>query len=410
MARGHGRWLTGILLAAVVIGGACGGDDEPSPAPDATPVTPQPSGPAQPDLPATATPAPPAAPAVDPSLLAYGESARAEITDAAEEQQFRFEGTEGDLVRISADGKDGMDPVLILLEPNRVEIASSDDVSSANRDALLIARLPSSGLQVVRVAAYDQTGVGAFVLSVDRLPDDPDDDDRVLALGDSNAGRIGAPDDVDFIEFAGNAGQRVLISVDGDIGTDLFAQLLGPDGGVFFADDDSGHGLDAEIDVVLPATGAYRVEISASPVTTRAQIGPYRLRVQEFTGPQAPAEEDAARMIGVGRAYLQALQDGDSITLFALAGPEALALRGWESREDVSRDLDKLQGTGIFGEAGDATATVDGARGRVQIRLTVIGKAEPDIVRFDLINVNSTWLVDFFDRFSAPEAAASPGG
>ena len=103
-------------------------------------------------------PAEESVPDAERELLAYGDSLEGELTAAGEERQFRFEGAENDLVRITVDGKDGMDPILTLLEPNRTEIAINDDLSTSNRDSLIIARLPTAGLQVVRVGGVPGGG------------------------------------------------------------------------------------------------------------------------------------------------------------------------------------------------------------------------------------------------------------
>ncbi len=407
---------TAVAVALIACGG--GGDGEngdgsanQTPIEDQTPVEPasvEPT-PAPDDEPTTQTQEDPtveedlaAVPDADQELLVYGDSLEGELTVAGEERQFRFDGAENDLVRIVVDGKDGMDPILTLLEPNRSEIAINDDLGTSNRDSLIIARLPTAGLQVIRVGAYGES-IGRYVIRLELLPEDDDTDNRILSLGDEWAGTFGAPGDIDTFEFAGAAGQIVRVRVDGAIGVDTKMEIFTPDGNFLTSDDDSGHGLDAETDLELPVTGAYRVQVSA----VGNRIGEYTFSAEDQGEPAPALASDLEAIEAVGLTYLVALQGADSLTLFALAGPEALAIRGWESPEDVSRDIDKLQSIGLAGTRGEITSVIEGERGRVSIELDT-GGVEPDTVRFDLTNMNGQWLVDFVQRsFVAAEEPAA---
>ena len=208
--------LSALFLSATLVLAACGGGDgEPSPAPATTepaagaPAAAEQEEPAPPtdaEADAAETDAAPAqaqaqttTPPEERELLAYGEVVEATVESVDEARQFRFEGQEGDLVRIFVDGKDGMDPVTSLLEPNRTLILANDDISQANRDSQIIGRLPSSGLQVIRVNAFDGASAGRFELRVSLLPEDPDAEDGTrLGVGDTVDGVLGEPDDTDF--------------------------------------------------------------------------------------------------------------------------------------------------------------------------------------------------------------------
>ena len=420
------RLIVIVTSVALVVGACGGGDDEngaPSPpdepsgeeavsggkepAPAEEPPPPTEPPPAEAEEPA---PSEPAAPAEDPDreLLSYGESFEATLASDEETRQFRFEGEAGDLVRILVDGKDGMDPVVALLEPDRTQIAENDDEGSANRDALIVARLPTDGLQVVRVSAF-QGSAGTFVIHIERLSD-VDDDGGTIAIGGSVTGSLASDDDIDIYEFAADAGETVRIGVDGAVGVDPFVQLLGPGGGVLRANDDSGHGVDAEIELSLPSTGVYRVEVLPAPCFDRLRcaprVGPYTFSVVQSSGATAPPEEIAAAMEAVARAYLTALQEGDALTLFALAGPEGLALRGWESADDASLDIAKLQSVGVQRQPLGATSQIEGDRGRVFIEIDTAGVEANETIRFDVVNVAGQWRVDFFERVFVPAAAS----
>lgn len=432
--------VAGLLLGGALIAAACGGDDaNPTPEADDTPIvgeqadtpegadpengTPEGTPPDEPEgdveadppdegglaeddpdpaIPEDGEPADDPDPAdVDPDkeLLEYGERFAAAITEVGAVRQFRFEGEEFDLVRIRVDGKDGMDPIVTLLEPNRTEFASNDDESlGANRDSLLIASLISDGLQVVRVEAFGND-IGNFEITIELLPFSEDTDSQVLSIGSTVTGSISEPGDVDAFEFAGTAGQPIRVYIDGALGADLQAQIFGPDFVVIQASDDSGHGLDPELLLVLPLDGNYRVDVFA----VGNKIGPYEFSVKTIG--EETAEPDPAviqDMTNTALAYLAALQAGDSLSLFALAGPEAIVFRGWESDQDVTRDLAKLAETVVLGEAGTPASTLENDRGRVTILV-----ADAGTMRFDMINTGGRWFVDFWERvFELPDDSA----
>ncbi|MEE9278417.1 MAG: hypothetical protein V3V06_08400 [Dehalococcoidia bacterium] len=403
-------YATGWLLAAALVGAACfgGDDDEEDTLPGELEVIAE-GEPSEPEVVTEAVaesepePAAGEQPADEPEaqaetetepvtgadreLLAYGESARGSIDEVEEEQQFRFNGEAGDLVRIAVDGKGGMDPIVTLLEPNRTEIAVDDD-GGPGRDALLIATLPTSGLQVVRVGAFsaDPSSLGDFVISVERLPIDPDDEPSGLTFGGAVAGVLGAPGDEDEFRFDGLAGQSVIIRADGVVGTDTLLELFNPDGSWLAADDDLGHGLDAELTVTLLSSGPHLVRVSAAG----NRIGPYVLSLNVAETPEAPDADVAETVEGVAITYLAALQAEDANTLRALAGPELLEIWGWESAADVTLDFARM-----FRPAGTVSGSssqLPDERARVFLDLALAEGSH--IIRFDLINVDGQWRVD----------------
>lgn len=344
-----------------------------------------------------------------PDQLAYGGTIRASVLTPEESSQFRFEGTEGDLVRIRVDGLDGMDPIVTLLEPNRTEVLSNDDVSVANRDSLLIATLPSTGLQVVRITPFDATSGGEFVLSVELLDPEVVDDSAIISIGDVVDARLHTPGDVDTFEFAGDAGQIVRIRAAGEIGVDTYMEVFGPDGTFLALNDDSGHGLDAEVELELSQSGSYRIDIFASAVGIRPpgdgtrdrhKIGDYQFSVVVLPAPVEASGQTATALASLALTYLDAVQQSDALTIFGLSGPEQIDQTGWQSAEDVSRDLSRQQDIVTAGTAGDVTAEVEGDRARVRVTIAVPGTGSEETLRFDAVNVNGQWLVDFVERFA----------
>ena len=311
-----------LASAAALLAAACGGDDEPSPVLD---VPTPPATEEQQTTPPAAQqqeeeqPAPEAEQAeADPNreLLSYGESLRTAITDVDPTRQFRFTGEAGDVVRISVNGHGGMDPLITLQEPSRIDIATDDD-SGPGRDALLVARLPyrrtasRTGLGVRerhwRVHNQHRSAAGGSGRRRCHRPDRR-----------CHPGPAGYPGDVDIFEFDGDTGQPMVIRADGILGTDTRAQIFGPDLNFLLEDDDSGHGLDAELRLVLPDTGRYRLEVFA----VGNRIGPYELRINTDVPATEPSEPLRETLEGLAITYLSALQEESSPILLTLAGPE----------------------------------------------------------------------------------------
>ena len=342
-------------------------------------------------------------PALPANHLVYGSEIRSSVITPDEPAQFRFQGAEGDLVRIRVDGLATMDPVVTLLEPNRTEIRTNDDESIANRDSLLITTLPSEGLQVIRVVPYDSLSGGEFIVSVELLPAEATDDSRILSIGESVQARLHHPGDIDTFEFAGEAGQVVRIRADGEVGADTFMEVFDPDGGFLAINDDSGHGLDAELALELAVSGRYRVDVFPAvvgrPGGERHRIGDYVFSVVVLPEAVEASGATATALAGLALTYLDAVQTGDAVSIFGLAGPEKISQTGWKNAEDVLRDLSDEQDVVTAGALGEARAEVEGDRARVYIGVTVPGTDTVLTLRVDAININGQWLVDFVERF-----------
>ncbi len=327
-------------------------------------------------------------------ILVEGERFASSIGADEAERQFRFQAATGAWLRIFVDGKGGMDPVVTLLQPDGVEIAVNDDLSSTNRDSLILAQIPMEGLQFIRVQPFDASSIGEFVIQVQTLTIGADDDNAVLTVGDSADGRLNSPDDVDVFDFELAADQQVFVLVDGDTGVDVYAQVFQPDGNLLQTDDDGGHGLDAEIYFTADTAGVWRVEVwpALNRAGQRQLIGAYRVSVGEGLPTSAVNDAVASDLAGSALTFLQALRDGDSATILALAGPEAQSIWGWDDASDIDRDIQKIQSIDLGGEFQQSVSYGDvlhDARGRVYFQLD-----ESDWLRFELIQLGGRWLVD----------------
>ncbi len=338
--------------------------------------------------------------------LPDGAPIESNIASIDEPQQFRFEATAGEWVRIKVDGKDGMDPILTLLQPDLTEIAVNDDLSAANRDSLLVVQIPTEGRQNIRVGAFDANSVGSFVIRLDRLSIAADDDNAVMGVGAHVDGVLNTPGDVDVFEFQASAGEQLYVTVDGDTGVDVFAQIFNPEGILQQTDDDGGHGLDSEISFQAEQDGVWRVEVvtASNSLGQRQLIGAYRISVRSGLPTTAIANEaQAAALAAAGLTFLQALRDGDAPTILALAGPEALTIWGWESSQDVQRDLVKMQSIGLGGELLQQVPLADALnpnRARLYLQFS-----ETDWLRLELILIGGRWLVDDWAHSIGPPSA-----
>ncbi len=342
----------------------------------------------------------------DPSrdTLIEGERFASSIGPDETERQFRFQAATGAWLRIYVDGKSGMDPVVTLLDPDGVEVGVNDDLSTTNRDSLLIAQVPIEGLQFIRVQPFDSNSRGDFIIQVQTLTIGEDDDNAIIAVGTSADGRLNTPGDVDVFEFQAEVGQQVFVLVDGDTGVDVFAQLFGPDGNLVQIDDDGGHGLDSEIYFTADSAGLWRVEVwpASNRAGQRQLIGAYRVTARDGLPTSAVNDAVAADLAAAALTFLQALRDGDSLTILALAGPEALTIWGWDDAEDVGRDIQKIQSIDLGGEIlqtasfGDVLNT---ALGRVYLQFS-----EEVWMRFELIQLGGRWLVDDWAHSIGPPA------
>jgi hypothetical protein len=87
---------------------------------------------------------------------------------------------------------------------------------------------------------------------------------------------------IDIYRFEGQAGQRVVIDMSSQE-IDSYLILFDPEGNVLAQDDDSGGGVNARLDIVLPADGVYTVYANS---LRSQEIGAYTIQA---TSPQPTA-------------------------------------------------------------------------------------------------------------------------
>lgn len=99
---------------------------------------------------------------------AYNDQYSGTITPEAPIAYYRFAGKTGELVTLTLEGRDGLDPFLMLLDADLNELAANDDISTS-RDARITFRLPKDGDYLIAAARSGLTqGVtqGAYTLTI----------------------------------------------------------------------------------------------------------------------------------------------------------------------------------------------------------------------------------------------------
>ncbi|HJN92050.1 MAG TPA: serine hydrolase [Dehalococcoidia bacterium] len=343
----------------------------------------------------------------DLDRLEYEQPLIRVVGSNSEPLEFAFQGEAGTLIRIQVDGKAGMDPVASLSGPGGDLLAENDDESSVNRDSLIIVRLPQSGAYVLGVSPFDAASAGEFEVSLEQLDDEPDEGPRSVALGETVAGAFGEPGDRDIVILELESAADIGFILDGATGVDTYIEVFGPDGSFVGFDDDSGHGLDAALTLHLATAGTYRVEVT--PVN--AKIGAYSLTVVErppasevLDAPTAPGllDFETSRDHPADRAaiaYWSALRDQNASEVFRLAGPEALALWGWDSATDTARDITTLRAIGVTGFPRSTVTLSEGDRARTLVTLVSEEGGAAGTLVVDSLRVDDTWRVDFAQRF-----------
>ena len=165
---------------------------------------------------------------------------------------WRFAGVAGELVAVDVHSED-FDPVVRLVAPDGGVIAWSDDVGQ-DTDAGLLRMLPVSGEYGVEVTPYILGSDGVYV-ALARLVEarSLELDAPVVLEGD------GGPA---VWSFAAASAAMVRVAVRSDE-FDPFVRVVSLAGREIASDDDGGGGIDACVEVELPESGGYLVEVMA---------------------------------------------------------------------------------------------------------------------------------------------------
>ncbi len=192
-------------------------------------------------------------------------------TDGYAADTYRFEGREGQRVRIDMTASD-FDSYLELFDDAETSLATDDDGGPEGLNARINFTLPRTGPYVIQARGFSDA-TGDYTLKVSEI--EPDRPPQAIAFGATVQGEIGETDNEDgdgrhfeAYSFVATEGQRIrAIMRSGDFDTYLQIGNAEGDFSMLASDDDGlGEGTDSRLDFAVPADGTYVVR--ASPLGT----------------------------------------------------------------------------------------------------------------------------------------------
>lgn len=199
--------------------------------------------------------------------IAYGETVTGQIQGDVYETLFTFQGQEGDVVNIQHNATSGdLDPVLLLLNSQGDEVASSDDDEQTAGTLNSFIRefpLPADDTYTIVATRFNQelgSTTGTFELTLERVGDD--NNNVTPAQTETFTGEITSDTFVQTFTFDGTAGQIVNIrmeAISGDL--DPLLVLQNAQGAELAANDDENESSRnaAIVAYALPSDGTFTI-------------------------------------------------------------------------------------------------------------------------------------------------------
>ncbi|MEZ2225304.1 MULTISPECIES: trypsin-like peptidase domain-containing protein [unclassified Microcoleus] len=191
---------------------------------------------------------------------------------------YSFEGKAGQRITIEMKSQE-IDPYLILLGPDRRQIAQDDDGAGSN-NARITVRLPANGTYTLLANSNQARQSGAYTLELKAAASTQAARAILQEEGTLAPGAQVLPSDNSLYReytFEGRSGQSVDISLESKE-FDPYVALFGPNGRLVAENDDESDATkNASLSVTLPATGRYRVIVNAYDASGR---GRYTLTVR----------------------------------------------------------------------------------------------------------------------------------
>ncbi|GAB4544727.1 MAG: hypothetical protein OHK0023_01960 [Anaerolineae bacterium] len=229
-----------------------------------------------------------AATAIPADVVPFNSPQRGFVNDNAPELLRSFDGVAGDRIRIEVR-IDGGDPVLELLGPDGVVLASSDDSDSSTNALIENFELPFTGKYTLRVTRYSRRTGGEVRFTVIKLPPQVPNigtyppsllvtgGEVVLQPNETRNGRLEYRQTQRF-SLLGRKGEAVIIQLRRKSETlDPYMTLLdNQTREVIYESDRGSTGDDLEsISRVLPTSGKFTLTITTAPFVSNG--GDYRL-------------------------------------------------------------------------------------------------------------------------------------
>jgi hypothetical protein len=195
-----------------------------------------------------------------------GETRNGSIPAPGAADSWTFSGTAGDRIVVAAITTSGsLDTEIDLHAPGGgVEAATHGAFGGGDR---LDHQLLASGTYTLQVQDWALANTGAYIVTLIKLPGtlnsaaDPDGGSIVSGL--TLAGQVNSASDMDGFQFAGIAGDRILVTalrLTGTCDTDLY--LYPPSGGAAVASTHGAFGGGDRMEVRLASTGTYTILVS----------------------------------------------------------------------------------------------------------------------------------------------------
>jgi uncharacterized protein YvpB len=146
--------------------------------------------------------------------IAYGDEVTGQIVFSGDYQDYKFQGTAGDVItiRMSQDGGASLYPLVQLWDSTGTKVAS--DCSGSPESRIANYTLLFSGIYTIR--ASGNYSIGGFKLALTSKPV------RTIAYGDEITGQIVFSGDYQDYKFQGTAGDVITIRMSQDGGASLY--------------------------------------------------------------------------------------------------------------------------------------------------------------------------------------------
>ncbi|WP_395702720.1 pre-peptidase C-terminal domain-containing protein [Aquabacterium sp.] len=191
--------------------------------------------------------------------VVVGQASRGSIETAGDVDWFAVSLSAGQSYEFKLDGVSLVDPTLSLYAPNGALLGTDDD-SGTGLNALISFNAGTSGTYYLAARGYS-TQTGTYTLSASaRQQDDFASNASTtgrVALGGSSSGSIETAHDVDWFAVSLSAGQTYRFQLASNGLADPLFAVFTANGDLLAADDDSGGGLNAQIQFTAPSTGTF---------------------------------------------------------------------------------------------------------------------------------------------------------
>lgn len=256
--------------------------------------------------------------------LLNGSKASAEIT-LGDLDVWRFAAAAGDRVHLRMGG--AFTPSVRLYGPDGAIVGEAVSANTGTRDVLLERRATNAGVYVVVASSTVASGVGAYELTLARVPADfstaAGDEGGALTNGASTSGSI-TVGDLDLWQFQASAGDAILLRMGGAFTPKI--QLYGPNGDLVEEAVSASTGTrDVTLETKAPLNGTY-VVLASSTVASGA--GAYTLHLAKLPFDYEVSEGDEGGEIASGARNPGSVIPGDmDLWSFEATAGESLFLR-----------------------------------------------------------------------------------